>query len=310
MILALAGGVGGAKLANGLTAILSPDDLTIVVNTGDDFEHFGLTICPDIDSVCYKLAGINNVSQGWGLEGESWAFMDAMGKLGGETWFNLGDRDIATHVTRTQMLRKSSLSEVTAHIAGRLGIRHPIAPMSDDPIRSIIDTDEGWLAFQRYFVERRAQPRFRSIVFEGVEKARPSAAFLAALSDPALEMIVICPSNPVLSIAPILAVPGIREKIAARRVPVVAVSPFIGGQAVKGPAAKIMEEMGQAPTTASLATYYGDLVDGIVMDRGDSDPTPEGGPALLATDTMMHDADDEARLARETIAFGRSLSRR
>jgi LPPG:FO 2-phospho-L-lactate transferase len=308
MILALAGGVGGARLAKGLAAELPPERLSIIVNVGDDFEHLGLLVCPDLDTVCYTLGGVNNAAQGWGLEGESWAFMDALGKLGGETWFNLGDRDLATHVTRTGMLGRATLSEITAHLARKLGIAHKIAPMSDDPVRSIVDTDEGELAFQHYFVRRRAAPVFRSIRFEGIEKAKPSPAFLAALDDPALEAIILCPSNPVLSIAPILALPGVRARLEARKVPIVAVSPFIGGQAVKGPAAKIMEEIGVATTPTGLSDYYRGLLDGIVIDHADGDASVPG-TALHVTDTLMRDLDDQRRLASETLAFARSLRR-
>lgn len=306
MILALAGGVGGARLAQGLAAVLPPDKLLIVVNTGDDFEHLGFPICPDIDTVCYTLAGINDASQGWGLAGESWAFMDAIARLGGDGWFNLGDRDLATHSVRRMMLESHSLSQVTAHIASRLGIVHPIAPMSDDPVRSIVDTDEGELAFQHYFVRRRAEPRFRSIRFEGADRARPSPALLAALDDPGLEAIVLCPSNPVLSIAPILALPGIRARLEARTVPIVAVSPFIGGRAIKGPAAKIMDELGIPATPAGLASWYGGLLDGLVIDRADADDAVEG-LSLHITDTLMRDGDDRRRLAAETLDFARSL---
>ena len=306
MILALAGGVGGARLANGLAAILPPGKLTIIVNTGDDFEHLGLLICPDLDTVCYTLAGVNNPAQGWGLEGESWAFMDALGKLGGESWFSLGDRDLATHITRSEMIGREKLSAVTAHIAGKLGIAHRIAPMSDDRVRSIVDTDEGELAFQHYFVRRRAEPRFRGIRFEGAESGSPSPAFLAALDDPALEAIIICPSNPVLSIAPILALPGVRARLEARGVPIVAVSPFIGGKAIKGPAAKIMDEIGIATSAAGLAGYYGGLLDGIVIDKiDDNEPVP--GAVLHATDALMRCPEDQQRLAAETLAFARSL---
>ena len=306
MILALAGGVGGARLARGLAGVLKPGELSIVVNTGDDFEHLGFLVCPDIDTVCYTLAGLNNVAQGWGLEGESWAFMDAIRRLGGESWFNLGDRDLATHALRSAMLDSHSLSEITAHIASRLGVAHPIAPMSDDRVRSIVDTDEGELAFQHYFVRRRAEPRFRSIRFEGAETARPSAALLAALADPTLEAIILCPSNPVLSIAPILALPGVRDRIERRGVPVVAVSPFIGGRAVKGPAAKIMSEIGIATTAAGLASYYDGLLDGLVIDRVDTGEEVDG-VSLHATDTLMRDTGDQLRLAREVLGFARGL---
>jgi LPPG:FO 2-phospho-L-lactate transferase len=306
MILALAGGVGGARLARGLAAALSPDELTIAVNTGDDFEHLGLLVCPDIDTVCYTLAGINNAAQGWGLEGESWAFMDALGKLGGESWFNLGDRDLATHVLRTDLIGRYSLSEITTLLAARMGIAHRIVPMTDQRVRTIVDTDEGELPFQHYFVRRRAEPCFRAIGFEGIDEAQPSAGLLAAIEDPALEAIILCPSNPVLSITPILALPGLRDRLAACKVPIVAVSPFIGGQAIKGPAAKIMEEIGIATTPAGLAAYYGGLLDGIVIDRADAGETVDG-TALHVTDTLMRNLDDQRRLAEETLAFARSL---
>nr|WP_047168228.1 2-phospho-L-lactate transferase [Sphingomonas sp. Y57] len=306
MILALAGGVGGARLARGLAAVLPPEKLTIAVNTGDDFEHLGLLVCPDIDTVCYTLAGINNTAQGWGLQGESWAFMDALGKLGGESWFNLGDRDLATHVLRTGMIERLSLSEITALLAGRMGITHHIVPMSDDRIRTMVDTDEGELPFQHYFVRRRAEPRFRAIRFDGIETARPSTGLLDAIADPALEAVILCPSNPVLSITPILALPGVRTALAARGVPIVAVSPFIGGEAVKGPAAKIMAEIGLSTTPAGLAAFYDGLLDGMVIDQADA-AADTGGAATHVTATLMRDFDDQQRLASETIAFARRL---
>ncbi|WP_336962669.1 2-phospho-L-lactate transferase [Sphingobium aquiterrae] len=307
-VLALAGGVGGAKLANGLAAVLPPGTLTVAVNTGDDFEHLGVLICPDIDTVTYTLAGMNDLKQGWGLAGESWAFMDAVGKLGGETWFRLGDRDMATHVLRTARLRTESLSAVTADFAARLGITQEIVPMSDAPVRSIVSTDEGDLPFQDYFVRRQCAPRFFDIRFEGAAQASPSAGFLAALEDPALEAIIFCPSNPLLSIAPILAVPGVRDRIASRRVPCVALSPFIAGQAVKGPAAKIMDELGLATTPAAVAAQYAGLIDGLVIDCADEVAQSPGGPALLATDSLMRDAADQRRLAGEMLAFARGLA--
>jgi len=306
VILALAGGVGGARLARGLAAVLPPEKLTIAVNTGDDFEHLGLLVCPDIDTVCYTLAGINNPAQGWGLDGESWAFMDALAALGGENWFNLGDRDLATHVLRTSLAGTHSLSHITAMLAGRMGIAHSIVPMSDDRVRTIVDTDEGELPFQLYFVRRRAEPIFRGIRFDGIAAARPSAGLLDAIDDPALDAIILCPSNPVLSIAPILALPGIRARLAERGVPIVAVSPFIGGRAIKGPAAKIMGEIGIATTPSGLASYYDGLLDGIVIDRTDADAVANG-TALYVTDTLMHGGDDQKRLAAETLAFAYSL---
>lgn len=308
MILALAGGVGGAKLSRGLAAVLEPEELTVIVNTGDDFEHIGLTICPDLDTVMYTMAGINNRAQGWGLAGDSDAFMDALAALGGDSWFKLGDRDLATHVLRTWMLRGATLSEVTAHMTGKLGLRHKIAPMSDDRVRSIIETDEGSLAFQDYFVRRRAEPVFRSIHFDGVDQARPSSSFINALDNPRLEAIVICPSNPILSIRPILALPGIVERLRRRRVPLVAVSPFIAGQSVKGPAAKIFGELGHATNADGVIAAYEGLLDGLVVDHADRDITQPQGLELMATGTLMRDDADQMRLAGETIAFARRLS--
>lgn len=305
MILALAGGVGGAKLANGLAHLLPPRDLTIIVNTGDDFEHLGLHIAPDLDSVCYALAGRNDVARGWGLSGESWAFMDALKGLGGEDWFNLGDRDLATHVLRTDGLKTQSLSAVTAKLARAMGIAHKVAPMSDQPVRSIVATDLGELPFQHYFVRHQGQPAFQSIRFEGMESARPSPAFIAALDDPSLRAIVLCPSNPWLSIAPILAVPGVRERIAARAVPLVAASPFLGGQAVKGPAAKIMREIGLTPDAQGLIHHYGDLLDGLVVQTGEGAPSAE--LPILETNILIPDVNSQTRLAAEVVAFAERL---
>lgn len=306
-ILAIAGGVGGAKLAAGLAAVLPAGELTIAVNTGDDFEHMGLTICPDIDSVTYALAGMNNREKGWGVAGETWAFMDMVGKLGGETWFALGDRDLATHVLRTQALRGGqSLSAVVARMTAALGIGQRLVPMSDDPVRTIVSTDEGDLAFQDYFVRRQCAPVFRAIRFDGAERAHMAAGFAAALADPGLEAIVFCPSNPILSIAPILSVPGVRDALMGRRVPAVALSPFIAGQAIKGPAAKIMGELGLGTTPGAVADQYDGLIDGLMVDRADAGALD--GVVVCATDTLMRDAADQARLAREVLAFARKLA--
>ncbi|WP_068094375.1 2-phospho-L-lactate transferase [Novosphingobium rosa] len=306
-ILAIAGGVGGAKLAAGLAQALPEGALTVAVNTGDDFEHMGLTICPDLDSVTYALAGLNNREQGWGVTGESWAFMEMTRKLGGEGWFNLGDRDLATHVLRTQRLRQVSLSQVTAELTGALGIRQKVVPMSDDPVRTIIATDEGDLAFQDYFVRRQCKPVFHAMRFDGAEKARISEGFAQALADPALEAIIFCPSNPMLSIEPVLSVPGVRDALAARRVPAVALSPFIAGQAVKGPAAKIMGELGLGTTPAALAACYTGLIDGLMVDKADDGPIE--GIITRASDTLMRDDADQIRVAREMLAFAQDLAR-
>jgi LPPG:FO 2-phospho-L-lactate transferase len=312
VILALAGGVGGARLANGLATAAPAGALTVVVNTGDDFEHLGLAISPDIDTVTYTLAGLNNPVLGWGRKDESWAFMDALRQLGGPDWFALGDRDLAIHSLRTQRLRAGdSLSAITADIAARLGIAQHIVPMSDDPVRSMVDTDDGELAFQDYFVRRRCEPRFIGIRFEGAATARPGPALMAALADPTLEAIVICPSNPLLSVAPILALPGVRDALTGCAAPIVAVSPFIGGKAVKGPAGKIMDELGLPATPAGLTNHYAGLIDGLVIDHIDA----AGGAAIanvevMATDTLMRDSADQARLAAETLDFARRVGRR
>lgn len=306
-ILALAGGVGGAKLANGLAAILPPGDLTIAVNIGDDFSHLGLTICPDIDSVTYALGGLNDTQRGWGVAGESWAFMDALRGLGGEDWFNLGDRDLAIHVLRTNLLRAAPLSAVTADITSRLGIRQAIVPISDDPVRSIIVTDQGDMAFQDYFVRYQCAPRFHDIRFEGAVQARMADTVVAAFDDPALEAIIICPSNPLLSVAPILSVPGVRDRLLGRHVPCVALSPFIAGQAVKGPAAKIMGELGLLTTPATVASHYRGLIDGLVVDAADTGGWDEAGVILHGTDILMRDSADQQRLAGEILAFAGML---
>lgn len=309
MIVALAGGVGGARMAAGLAACLPPGNLTVIVNTGDDFEHLGLAISPDIDSVLYTMGEINDAARGWGQAGETWAFMDAIRTLGGPDWFALGDRDLATHVLRTLRLRDSSLSEVTADFARQLGITQTILPMSDDPVRSVVLTDEGELAFQEYFVHRQARPAYRGLRLEGAETARPAPGVLEAID--AAEAIILCPSNPWLSIAPIRIVPGIEAHVQAaardRGCPVVAVSPFIGGQAVKGPAAKIMRELGLEPTPAALAGLYEGFATALVIDRQDAAQAPDGWP-VHATDTLMRDAAGQARLGREVLDFARALA--
>lgn len=314
MILALAGGVGGAKLARGLADILSTDELTVVVNTGDDFLHLGLHIAPDLDTVMYTLAGINNSDLGWGIAGETWNFMHALETLGGETWFRLGDRDLATHIERTQRLRSGeTLSAVTLGLCARLGVAHRLVPMSDEPVRTIVHTAAGALTFQDYFVRRRAEPAVTKLEFAGVEQARVSHGFRAALDDRALEAIILCPSNPYLSIAPILALPGARAALSARRVPIIAVSPIVGGRALKGPAAKIMREVGKEPSSLEVARFYHGLIDALVLDHADSAlsaPIAELGIRPLVTSTIMQDPGDRAALAKSVIAFSRTLAAR
>lgn len=310
-VIALCGGVGGAKLAFGLAKVLAPADLTIVVNTGDDFEHLGLAISPDIDTVIYTLSGLADPERGWGLAGETWGFMSALRRLGGEDWFQLGDHDLAMHVERTRRLAAGeTLSAVTASLAAALGLRHAITPMSDQPVRTWIDTDSGPLAFQPYFVRERCVPVARAVCFEGAASARPSPALAAALSRPDLDAIVICPSNPYLSVDPILAIPGVREAITATRAPTVAVSPIVGGEAIKGPAAKLMRELGHTPGVAAVASHYRGLIDGLIVDEADAtdaDRVRDLGAAACVTGTIMRTDDDRARLASDALDFARSL---
>ena len=302
-VAAICGGVGGAKLALGLLRRLG-SDLSVVVNTGDDFEHLGLMISPDLDTVLYTLGGLSDEERGWGRTGETWAFMQALASLGGETWFQLGDRDLALHVERTRRLRSGeTLTEIAETVAERFGIAARILPMSDDPVRTTVVTDQGALPFQRYFVEHRCQPVVRSLQFEGAARARPSKAVLAALSDPALRAVVICPSNPYLSIDPILAVPGLAEALAAVAAPVVAVSPIGGGKAVKGPTAKIMDELGVPRTSRAIAQHYDGLIDGLIIDETDAVDAEHLGIPALATKTLMRTIADREALARETLSF-------
>jgi len=310
-VLALAGGVGGAKLAEGLAAILPPGELTVAVNVGDDFEHLGLHVSPDIDTVTYTLSGLSNKEQGWGLEGETWNFITAIERLGGESWFRLGDKDIATHVERTRRLKSEPLSAITADFARRLGIKQKIVPVSDDRARTMVRTDQGLLAFQDYFVRLRCAPRVEKLEFPGIETAKPSAGLLAALSAPDLEAIVVCPSNPFLSILPILSIPGIRLALEQRNAPLVAVSPIIGGEAVKGPAAKIMGELGHTVSSVGVAGFYGTLLDGLMIDKVDAHLAPEiDGAEVLVGDSMMRNSEDRRRVATEVLAFARGLVRR
>lgn len=313
-IIALAGGVGGAKLVQGLAQVLAPEQLLAVVNTGDDFVHLGVQICPDLDTVMYTLAGRANPVTGWGIEGESWHFMDAMERLGGETWFRLGDQDLATHLRRTQLLAAGhSLSEVTTSLASHLGIAHRIVPATDDRLQTRVMTDAGELAFQDYFVRLRCEPVLRGLRFEGAGQARLSPAFADALHDPQLRAIVICPSNPYLSIDPVLALPGVREALKERRVPVLAVSPIVAGDAIKGPAAKIMRELGHEPSVVEVARHYRGLVDALVIDHADTEAAAAIDALGLTpqiTHTVMKSPGDRARLAAEVLAGVPALASR
>jgi LPPG:FO 2-phospho-L-lactate transferase len=298
----LSGGIGGAKLALGLYRVLPAGALTIIANTGDDFEHLGLAISPDIDTLLYTLAGLDNPELGWGRRDETWTFMQALGSLGGETWFNLGDGDLATHIERTRRLAAGeSLSEVTDDFRRRLGISARLLPMSDDRVRTRLLTAAGWLDFQDYFVRQRCAPLVREIAFAGALKARPQPEFLAALADENLRAVVICPSNPFISIDPILAVPGVREALRACAAPVVAVSPIIGGKAVKGPTAKMMAELGLPVDAAAVARHYRDILDFYVADQADAEELYDLDLPVVFARTLMLSLDDREALARAVL---------
>jgi LPPG:FO 2-phospho-L-lactate transferase len=311
VIIALSGGVGGAKLALGLARVMPPEELVVVVNTGDDFEHLGLSISPDIDTVAYTLAGLANRELGWGRHDETWSFMETMEALGGETWFRLGDRDVALHVERTRRLgRGETLSAVTADLCRRLGIRSRVVPMSDDPVRTRLRTEEGWLDFQEYFVHRRCEPVVHELLFQGAGAARAHPEFLTALTDPSLQAIVICPSNPFISVEPILAIPGVRQAMIDSPAPIIAVSPIIAGQAVKGPTAKMMKELGLDPSAGTVAHRYHDLLDGYVIDHADMSEVVSIDARVTLAQTLMRTMEDREALARTVLDAAAVLRRR
>ena len=301
-IVALAGGVGGAKLAQGLAQILAPEDLTIIVNTGDDFEHLGMYISPDLDTVCYTLAGLANPETGWGRVNETWNTIANIEKLGGPNWFRLGDQDIATHLERTRRMKAGqSLSEVTKDFCSAWGIKHTILPMTDSPVRTMVHTDEGELAFQEYFVHRHCEPRVKGFRFDGVQAAEPVIGVREAINS--AEAIVICPSNPWVSVDPILRVIQTINK------PVIAVSPIIGGKTVKGPAAKMYLELGIEPSALAVAEHYRNILAGFVLDSVDSEiesNIKQLGIQTLVTDTLMNNLTDRTRLAQDVLNFIRS----
>ncbi|HEX7973355.1 MAG TPA: 2-phospho-L-lactate transferase [Anaerolineales bacterium] len=309
---ALAGGVGGAKLAEGLAQVIDPQDLTIVVNVGDDFDHLGLHICPDLDTVCYTLGGIANPATGWGRAAESWQAMQTLSELGGPTWFRLGDLDLGLHLERTRRLSLGQpLSAITAEFCQAWGIGPSVLPVSDDFVPTWVYTEEGELPFQEYFVHRQCQPRVSGFLFAGADQAHLAPGVLDALTD--AQRIVICPSNPWVSVDPILAIPGVRQAIGARQRPVVAVSPIIRGQTVKGPAAKMFAELEIDPTAAAVARHYGPLLTGFVLDRLDADQASEIEKLNirpLTTDTLMKDPADRRRLAQEVLDFASELDAR
>jgi LPPG:FO 2-phospho-L-lactate transferase len=317
-IVALAGGVGGAKLADGLARLLPPDDLTIIVNTADDFEHFGLYICPDLDTVCYTLAGLANPKTGWGRAGETWQAMDNLRRLRAPDWFNLGDRDLATHLERTRRLKDGqSLSQVTRAFCAAWGVRHTVLPMSDQPVRTMVDTVEyGELPFQEYFVKHRCEPRVKGFRFAGAETARPAPGVREALDQ--ADAIVLCPSNPWVSIDPILvtlnpqssilnpqsSILNPQSTILNPQSSILAVSPILGGQTVKGPAAKMFAELGIPPSALAVAEHYRGLLTDFVLDRRDR-PQAEAVAALgmrpHVTNILMKKLSDRPRLAQDVL---------
>ncbi len=310
-VVALAGGVGGAKLADGLARALG-ERLTVVVNTGDDFTHLGLHISPDLDTVMYTLAGIANPQTGWGIAGETWSFMAQVERLGGPAWFRLGDRDLATHVSRTERLaRGEPLSAVTASLCRALGVAPALLPMSDDPVRTMIASDGGELAFQDYFVRLACAVPVRGIRYDGAARARINPALAGRGKN--LSAVIICPSNPYLSVDPILAVPGMRQWLRSQGGPVIAVSPIVGGAAIKGPAAKIMAEFGAAVSAAGIARHYRGLIDGLVIDETDaglaSEVAKEGMEVCVAP-TVMAAPEHRVALADACLAFAAEIAGR
>jgi LPPG:FO 2-phospho-L-lactate transferase len=311
VIVALAGGVGGAKMAQGLQAALPPGDLTVVVNTADDFELYGLRISPDLDTVMYTLGGIADPVNGWGVAGDTRNTLDAIARYGEEPWFLLGDQDFATHILRTERLRAGMpLSVVTTELSAALGIQSRIVPMTDDRVATLVETPAGTLEFQDYFVGRRQSDDVLGVAFAGIERATAHPDALAAIRE--ADAVVIAPSNPIVSVAPILDTPGVREAMADTPAPIVAVSPIVGGHALKGPAAQMLATLGHEVSALGVARLYADVIDGLVIDEVDRElgPTIELlGPRVLVTATVMGDEADRRRLAVEVLDFAASLAR-
>ena len=304
-ILAFTGGVGGAKLALGLSKNLDPKQLTLVANTADDFEHLGLYISPDLDTVMYTLAQMNNQTLGWGLADESWNTFNALKILEEETWFQLGDKDMATHLVRSQHLAKGeTLTQVTQLLCEKLNVQHRLLPMTDDPVRTRIKTLSGELAFQEYFVREQCQPVITDIYFEGIKQAQAQTQLMELLHSTQLTAIIICPSNPFVSVAPILQLPGVREAIRSSPAPVIAVSPIVGGTAIKGPAAKMMRELCMEVSSSAIANYYGDLLDAFVIDHNDKKlqtQIEKQNLKVCCTNTVMKTLNDRIELASDIL---------
>ena len=310
--LALSGGVGGAKLALGLSHVLNTEQLLIVVNTGDDFQHLGLLVSPDIDTLIYTLSGLSNRELGWGRQDESWNFMQACEELGMDTWFRLGDKDLAVHLFRTQGLAQGlTLSEVTRELCKRFNINFQIVPMSDDSINTFVDTTMGTLPFQEYFVKHRCEPEVIELEYRGVDNAQMSFSFEKSLDDSALQAVIICPSNPFLSVQPILSIPNVRKKLKEIRQPVVIVSPIVEGQAIKGPTGKMMKEMGFDCNVSGIVDFYADIADGIVIDNKDSiyaERIESRGIKVHTSNIVMQSLQERINLAKEVIQFSKTFS--
>ncbi|HTV64757.1 MAG TPA: 2-phospho-L-lactate transferase [Bryocella sp.] len=311
MIVVFTGGTGGAKLVQGLQQRVAADKLTVIVNTGDDLEWWGLHVSPDIDSVLYALAGLLSTDRGWGVEGDSFRCLERMKQLGEPSWFSLGDLDLATHLTRTAMLRAGrTLSEATAELARKFGICTRVLPMSDDRVSTMLDTAKGTLTFQEYFVRERYQVEARAVRFECAEKARPAPGVIESVER--AEAIFLAPSNPVTSIGPILAVPGIREALRQATAPIIAVSPIVGGTAVSGPAAKLMEMMGWPSSVAGIAQAYEDFLDALVVDHADEREAKElrrRGLHVHCTQTLMRSPEDKLQLAQSVLNITRTIGK-
>lgn len=308
-LVALAGGVGGAKLVDGLASVLQPEDLSVIVNTGDDFEHLGLTICPDLDTVTYTLAGLANPETGWGRRDETWSFLEALRTLGGPTWFKVGDRDLAVHVERTRRLRAGEPhSAVTRTLCEHFGVAIQVLPMSDQPVRTRVQTEEGELGFQQYFVERACEPVVRGFRFEGAEQAFPAPGVLEAIRS--ADLVVFCPSNPWVSLDPILSVPGIRTSIGAK--PSIGVSAIVEGKAIRGPAAKMFRELGIEPSSLAVAEHFRDVLGALVIDTSDeqlAEPIARLGIQPFVTQTVMLERSARIALARKVLEFAAELER-
>lgn len=310
-VVALCGGIGGAKLALGLSHVVDPERLTVVVNVGDDFRHFGLHISPDIDTVIYTLAGRNNHETGWGRADESWRFMEGVAELGGDTWFRLGDTDLSMSAVRTAQLDAgATLTEVTSNLARALGVRSTILPVTNEPVRTLIETAEGEVSFQHYFVARHCEPVVRDLRYAGAQDARVTRQVERALSAPDLAAVVICPSNPYLSIGPMLAIPRFREFLQKVSAPVLAISPIVGGRAIKGPLAKMMAELGHAVTPLTMMQDYGDFVDAFILDQQDSGQKLGDASRVHFAQTVMTNLSDRVELARTVLALASDSRRR